>query len=127
MSESASGYWTIVEPVWDAIDIYSGPSEFLRTYDSAGQPASLLFAAHFAQSEICNGGFKQFFGNSTGVLGPEAVQGFQLIRMSETAAIVSTAMQPFGVIYPRERAARGDILESLDAEVLRTLDKRFLP
>ncbi|WP_369973953.1 DUF4375 domain-containing protein [Polaromonas sp. SP1] len=55
-------------------------------------PSRHLFAVHWCQSEICNGGFMQFFANSTGVLAPEvaflqckvvSVYGlFTLVRVS---------------------------------------------
>jgi hypothetical protein len=72
-------YWSLIEPVWDEIEIYSGPEEFSRTFAGVPRSAGLLFAAHFCQSEVCNGGFNQFFSNSTGVLAPEAIEGFKAI------------------------------------------------
>lgn len=48
--------WSIVGPVWDAIDMYSDPEAFRQTFVSA-LGSALLFAAHFCQSEICTGGF----------------------------------------------------------------------
>jgi anti-anti-sigma factor len=41
------GYWSIVEPVWDAINIYDGPEVFAQTFASAPRASGLLFAAHF--------------------------------------------------------------------------------
>jgi hypothetical protein len=43
------GYWSIVEPVWDAINIYDGPEVFAQTFASAPRASGLLFAAHFCQ------------------------------------------------------------------------------
>ena len=87
--------------------------------------AGLLFAAHFAQSEICNGGFNQLFWNSTGVLAPEAVEGFQVIGMPETAEILSRAMRLLGENYPRERGERQNILAVLHKEKFNELDEKF--
>ena len=66
-------------PIWDAINIYDGPEVFLTTLNHVSREAGLLFAAYFCQTEVCNGGFHQFFFNSTGVLAPEAVDGFTAI------------------------------------------------
>jgi hypothetical protein len=82
MSSELKNRWIAIEKLWDQINIYDGPDTFLSTSSAAGQPAALLYAAHFAESEICNGGFKQQFSNSTGILSPEAVQGFQLIGIT---------------------------------------------
>src|SRR5687767_13179443 len=61
-------YWSLVEPVWETISIYHTPDIFLTQFNSASLASRTLFAAHWCQSEVRNGGFHQFFGNSTGVL-----------------------------------------------------------
>jgi hypothetical protein len=119
------GYWSIVEPVWDAIDIYSGPEVFARTFDSAPRASGLLFAAHFCQSEICNGGFHQFFWNKTGVLAPEAVEGFREIGQTQVAALIEKAMSLFGSVYPRDRKQRQTQLTEVSRISLDALDKTF--
>jgi hypothetical protein len=125
MAEKIQGYWRLVDPVWDQIDIYSGADVFLRTHTAAEKNAGLLFAAHFAQSEICNGGFYQLFSNSTGVLAPEAAEGFQTIGMAATAETVRTAMRLLGEDYPRERGERQNVLAGVNRQALDELDKKF--
>jgi hypothetical protein len=125
VAENIEGYWRLVDPVWEQIDIYRGADVFLATYRAAEKRAGLLFAAHFAQSEICNGGFNQLFWNSTGVLAPEAVEGFQVIGMPETAEILSRAMRLLGENYPRERGERQNILAVLHKEKFNELDEKF--
>jgi Domain of unknown function (DUF4375) len=109
----------------DLIDIYKGPEVFLRTFASVDQNIGLLYAAHFVQSEVCNGGFKQFFGNSTGVLAPEAIRGFELIGMTETAQVVRVGTVLLGEPYPRDRAYRKTVLSQVSNEELRRLDEQF--
>lgn len=118
-------YWNLVEPVWELIDIYEGPVVFLDTYGRASIPSRLLFAAHFCQSEVCNGGFWQFFRNSTGVLAPEAVEAFKAIGLSELATVIEQAMEIFGPEYIRDRGLRQKLLESLDDSMFNQLDSRF--
>ena len=125
MTNQPEGYWRFIDPVWDSIDIYSGADVFLKTYGAADRRAAMLFSAHFAQSEICNGGFKQLFWNSTGVLVPEAVLGFQAIGMEETAQIVIAAMNLLGEHYLRERDERQSALASVDRDALNGLDRQF--
>jgi hypothetical protein len=119
------GYWATVEPVWDLIDIYDGPQKFVQTFDSAPKASRLLFAAHFCQSEVCNGGFDQFFWNSTGVLAPEAVEGFQEIGQTQIAGLVLKAMKLFGDDYPRDRAERQLRLTEVSKSSLDSLDQMF--
>jgi hypothetical protein len=118
-------YWAVVEPVWEHINIYDGPEVFLLTYASAPRNARLLYASHFCQSEVCNGGFDQFFSNSTGVLGPEALEGFRAIEMPVTASVVEEALKQLGQPYPRDRGEREERLEGVSQSFLSELDERF--
>jgi hypothetical protein len=102
----SGSYWRYVEPIWDSVSIYGGGELFLKTFNEATEKQRVLFAAHWAQSEIMNGGLGQFFSNSTGVLAPEAVEAFKALGMSKCASILSEAMKFFGENYPRERALR---------------------
>ncbi len=118
------GYWSIVEPVWDVIDI-SRPDIFTQTFGSVPRASGLLFAAHFCQSEICNGGFHQFFWNSTEVLAAEAVEGFHEIGQHQVAALIEKAMSLFGSGYPRDRKERQTRLEQVSRSSLDALDDLF--
>lgn len=103
---SATSYWDVLGPVWDKVSIYEGPELFLREFAALSAKESTLFAAHWCQSEVYNGGFGQFFGNSAGVLAPEAVAALVSIGMPETSAVVTRAMAWFDAPYPRERTTR---------------------
>ena len=123
--EPGEQYWGLVDPVWDVINIYDGPEVFLGTFRKAPRPSALLFAAHFCQSEICNGGFRQFFGNSTGVLAPEAIDGFRAIGQFEVAKTVEAAMSMLGAEYMRERTARNKALAEVANERFEALNHQF--
>ncbi len=107
----STDYWTLVKPVWDKISIYDGPEKFLSEFGRASQKSRTLFAAHWAQSEIMNGGLGQFFSNSTGVLAPEAVEAFRELGMPKCASTLSDAMRFFGETYPRDTTKREQIFE----------------
>ncbi|MEX2140763.1 MAG: DMP19 family protein [Pirellulales bacterium] len=109
-------YWSLVDPIWDAISIYDGEEVFLKQFEACPVAQRTLFAAHWCQSEVRNGGFHQFFGNSTGVLAPEAASSFQCIGMPKTAALVSQAMLWFGPTYPRDREVRDKKLAKYESE-----------
>jgi hypothetical protein len=141
MSDTGGGYWDILEPFWELIDIYQGPERFLETYRSAPEIPRLLFAAHFCESEVSNGGLHQFFSNSTGVLAPEAAAAFRRIGFADAAGILERAMAFFGTPYPREQEVRlerlrtrhGDAREEwdpfyeLDDQFYRTLGPEHAP
>lgn len=109
-----SAYWKLVQPVWDSISIYDGPQEFLAQFDAANAVSRTLFAAHWCQSEVNNGGLHQFFHNSTGVLAPEAAAAFEALQMPETAGVIRSAIDWFGPTFPRDRERR---MEALDKYV----------
>jgi uncharacterized protein DUF4375 len=115
MSEADPGarYWRAIEPVWGTVSIYRGPTEFLRQFRQLPAPVGHLFAAHWLYSEVCNGGFHQFFSNPTGVLAPEAQAAFFALGLPEVAALVGRAMSFFGPVYSRDQAARAQVLESI--------------
>jgi hypothetical protein len=105
-------YWDVIEPIWDDIDIDSAES-FQQTFQNVPRELGLLYAAHFCQSEVCNGGFTQFFWNSTGVLAPEAAEGFTAIGQLKVADTVKRAMSIVGSPYLRDRPVRWAVLNAL--------------
>ncbi|MCW8133282.1 MAG: DUF4375 domain-containing protein [Planctomycetota bacterium] len=68
-------------------------------------------AAHWCQSEVGNGGFHQFFTNPTGVLAPEALEGFESIQRPDLARLLRSAMLYFGEPFPRDQEVRIAALE----------------
>ncbi|MBW8845009.1 MAG: DUF4375 domain-containing protein [Burkholderiales bacterium] len=106
------GYWKLVEPIWDSVSIYDGGDIFLQQFAAAPEASQTLFAAHWTQSEVLNGGFGQYFFNSTGVLAPEAITAFRQLGMPKTAAAVERAVSFFGPPYPRDRGERQEELEA---------------
>jgi hypothetical protein len=104
-------YWKYVEPIWDAVSIYDGEHVFLEQLSKLTEKEKTLFSAHWAQSEIMNGGLGQFFSNPTGILAPEAVSAFLALGMPKSAKALEEAMLFFGEPYPRNRSMRADKLE----------------
>jgi len=113
MAERAPSYWDAVRLVMDKISIDSA-DEFSASFAKVPRQVGIVYAAYFCLEEVRNGGFFQFFYNSTGVLGPEALEGFQAIGMAGVASAASSALDVFGSQYPRDREARyGAILSVL--------------
>ncbi len=86
------------------------PASYFASITKVARPQLLMFAAHFCLSEVNNGGLLQFFWNSTGVLAPEAIEGFEAIGMPELASKVSAAASLLGAPFPRDRDERWDAL-----------------
>ncbi len=109
-------YWKKIADAFANVSIYDGPQAFQEQFSKLEPVVGNLLAAHWCQSEVCNGGFHQFFGNSTGVLAPEALKGFEDMGLGELAALLRKAMSFFGVEYPRDRIARRNVLPSPPAK-----------
>jgi hypothetical protein len=88
---------------------------------SPGQRA--IYALTAADGEVNNGGFEQFFFNSSGALMHEAIEGAELIGASQQAEILRKAatIYPEGTV-PKDRAERDRILQAVPgAELERVL------
>ena len=126
-------YRSLIEPVWLQLNRSwdDGPEEFVHLLRSIRPEIGHLYAAHWCQSEVCNGGLHQFFSNSTGLLAPEALEGFRAIGAADWAEILSEAMRPFGTPYPRDRERREQLLPTSQGRVREEwdpfyeLDERF--
>lgn len=105
--------WRVIEPYWKAVSIYDGPIVFLDGFEQMPEPARHVFAVWWCDAEVCNGGFHQFFFNSTGVLAPEALEGFRAVGLLRCAELLEIAMGKFDEPYPRDRDAREAALEAL--------------
>ena len=88
----SDAYLEALEPYWDRISIDDGSETFLSQFAEAPRFIRTIFAAHWCQAEVCNGGFHQFFKNSSGVLAPEAVEAFRSLGMPLVAQVVANAM-----------------------------------
>jgi hypothetical protein len=109
--EPGEFYWKKVQPIWKSVSIYDGGEAFLAQFYKLSEVQRNLFAAHWCQSEVCNGGFHQFFANPTGVLAPEAAVAFDALELPAGAALIRRAMDFFGSPYPREQMDRCAILD----------------
>lgn len=125
----AVDYWTLVEPVWLPLNRSwdDGPDEFVRLFRAIRTEIGHLYAGHWCQSEVCNGGLHQFFFNTTGLVAPEAVDGFRAIGATMWAEVLAEAMEMFGSPYPRVREVRLQFLPMHQPRrhSLSRLDDRF--
>jgi hypothetical protein len=106
--------WRVIEPHWKVVSIYDGPISFLEGLERLPESAQHLLAIWWCDAEVCNGGFHQFFLNSTGVLAPEAFEGFQAVGLDEFAKLAEAAISKFDVPYPRDSVTRCNVLSTLE-------------
>jgi hypothetical protein len=116
-NENSVNYWQILEPIWYDEKLNSDePQVYLKRFSELSEPQKVLYPVHWLESEVCNGGFHQFFSNVTGILAPEAVLGFRAIGLTDFAELIEKSMSFFGEYYPREREKREELLDLFDEE-----------
>ena len=98
--------WRAIEPYWESVDIYGTPEVFQSGFKRVPEQIGHLLAVWWCNSEVCNGGFHQFFSNPTGILAPEALLGYQAIGLMRCTELVDTAIRMFGKRFPRDRETR---------------------
>lgn len=88
--------WKIIEPVWWLADIYSGPDEYDRSLCQFSAEQRLIFALQWYISEVNNGGHRQFYFNSTGVVWKDACKAFSAINIKKGADIILASADRMG-------------------------------
>lgn len=95
---------------------------FLRL--TRGQRISMVVSE--LDDEVNNGGFDQYFSNSSGDFAAEIVPALHAIGAKRFEDITAPAVALFpGGTPPRDRATRNAALEKLDKAVLDKLDREF--
>jgi hypothetical protein len=78
------------------------------------------------EAEVNNGGFAQYYTNSSGDLAADAPAALEAIGAPYTASIVSEANAVFPDGPPRDREARDDAFDSISEDAFEEFDNRFL-
>ena len=69
-----------------------------------------VYVVYTLECEVNNGGFAQYFFNSSGNLGNELCAAFEKIGATKNAEICAKATAVFGDNYPTDRSKRQDIM-----------------
>ena len=121
----AGDLWPVIEPMGFGIDIYKGEEECRRSQQRL-EPQRQLFAARWYVQEVNNGGHKQFYWNSTGIVWQDASDGFaKMAALNEVASdIILDSAKLLGGSHLSIAAVRQTQLEQLRPS-FGELDKRF--
>jgi HEAT repeat protein len=88
------------------------------------QPQQAIYAISILDGEVRNGGFSQYFVNSSGNQASEALRGLELVGAKQTLGIVRQAFQQFGPNGPpRDRQQRARQLAALTKAQDAALDR----
>lgn len=93
------------------------------------KPERVFYIAQSLEMEVNNGGFDQFFYNSSGNFSNELVSVFSEIGAKTTAAICQKAISAFGRDIPVDRNERQEMMDELESdeidEILDECDSAF--
>lgn len=103
-------YPRVYEPYAEQFNFYEGRVNWEDSIKDIPQPAIYLFSVHWLHLEVFNGGFWQYFYNSTSISYPEAMEGFDAIGMPEVTKIIETAAELVGNPFPFENEMRKEIV-----------------
>jgi hypothetical protein len=108
--------FALIEPVWWTGNIYGSVEEYEESLRQFSKPQRFLFAIHWYIAEVDNGGHDQFYYNSTGIVWPDALAGFDALGLDEAVAIIEESMSRMGGQPSRIRSERQDQLNRFSAE-----------
>ena len=128
-----------MEDIWaltDTNDFVVAMTEYLDHKTKYGEDMSVLskeerifYITQILEMEVNNGGFSQFFYNSSGDFSNELVGAFTAIGANATAAICQKAISAFGRDIPVDRNEREEMLDELENdkidEILEECDSAF--
>lgn len=115
-----------MEHIWaltDTTDFVVAMAEHLENKTQYGEDMSVLseaerifYITQALEMEVNNGGFSQFFYNSSGNFSNELVNAFTAIGANATAAICQKAIAAFGHEIPVDKDEREEMLDELESE-----------
>jgi hypothetical protein len=115
----------IIDPVWYAADFYETLDVLEETLEPFSWPQRLVWAVLLTSAEVCSGGLDQFFSNSTGMIWPEAIEGFEAVGRADLADILREAVSRFPSPPARDRERRWNALEKMGRNALDDLTRRY--
>lgn len=86
--------------------------------EKLSRPERVFFITQNVEMEVNNGGFSQFFYNSSGDFAGEMVEAFRAIGAEKTAAICQEALDAMGQQLPQNRAERIALIEAIETDAL---------
>jgi hypothetical protein len=107
----------------------SALSDYGDSIERLNEPQKNFFYNQTLEREVNNGGFNQFYLNSSGDFAHEIIISLKKIGANKTAMIVEKANDQFpDKIVPKDRASRQEILSHIEEnanEIWEELDQKF--
>ena len=99
--------------------------EYGDNMNALNENQRIFYITYTLEGEVNNGGFWQFFFNSSGDMANEAVSSFEKIGANKTAEICKKAVSVYGDSVPQNRDERQSLLIDDVDEILNECDSAF--
>ena len=114
----------IIEPVWWTANIYDGPDEYELSLLQFSLSQRRLFAVRWYFAEVNNGGHRQFYSNSTGIVWRDALKALRALDALEFGEVLERSAELMGGSPSADRGERCEQM-ALFAPDFNELDDRF--
>ena len=116
----------VVEPLF-FVNIYDGEEQYEKDLAPFSMSQRYIFAINWYVAEVNNGGHYQFYGNSTGIVWEDTMNGFEAIGAERNAEIVKESTLLFGGNPSKDREKRNKQMDllNLDYGDFDALDEAF--
>lgn len=105
--------WAVVDPIWPTVET----EDELALLDQGTKGQQAIYVTMLYAQEVDNGGLRQFFGNTSGMLWARVRSGLPLLGTQEHTVLLNTALQVFPHGTPSlEQSERQPVLQALTQE-----------
>ena len=113
-------FYEVVKPIYWAGNIYGTYEEYEKSLERFSAEQRYLLAMHWLSLEVNNGGFPQFFGNSTGIVWEDAYKGYKVSGATEMIDLMDRLLATYGKNPSFDREERWN---EIDEETLDKIDE----
>jgi len=120
--------YSIIDPLWWEVRIYDGEKKYNEDLSRFTLPQRYVFAIQCYMAEVNNGGHWQFYYNSTGLVYPDVLRGFQEIGHQQAYDILNETIALAGGEFSLDRSRRVrqlDRLSDSQNDAMEALDMAF--
>ncbi len=97
--------------------------EYGDKIEALNEKQRVIYITQAVEMEVNNGGFAQYFFNSSGDFANEIVDAYRKIGAEKTAKICEKAISIYGGEVPKDRAQREDVLTADDENIDKLLEE----
>ncbi len=125
-SQRINEIWEISEPSDFIIELslyLAEKCDYGNQIEKLNKAQKVLYVTYELEAEVNNGGFSQYFYNSSGNLSNELVPSFKAIGAERTAEICQKAVSVFGDSVPVDRNEREECYDKMGDDVSELLSE----